>query len=285
MNVMKDIEAQKEGIVYLMYNYCKHKEEINFQREIHLLRNALPQRTHACHYCYNDATLRPFVTGIRLFMDPTSRFRLRPHCGTIKELEYELMTFGIPTDASPMRTDGTWCTEWHHEWLQTLKTREERNRSEQCRSNAPTADAIIVPRRFDVLFGRGKIAKTHTGNLRALHLCEMNYPRYESNITGKYGKTEVAEQIVGIIHESGGRFLKPSDAGGWEEVDDEAAREKISHFFRHMRHKVKAQRERDTSSSDDSSSGEFSATSPALNSKQVVGAKRVTPCPSPSLVE
>jgi hypothetical protein len=314
MNVMKDVEAQKNGVVYVMYNYCKHREEINFQREIHLLRAALPQRAHAAHYCYDDIMLRPFVTGILLFIDPMSRFRIRPHYGTIGEIDFELQTFGIPTSSSPMQRDGIWSTEWHHEWIQTLRLREEKDRAEVDEGNAPATDSIIVPRRFDVLFGRGKIAKTHTGNLRALHLCEMNYPRYESSITGKYGKTEVAELIVSIIHESGGRFLKPSDDGGWEEVDDEDAREKvcawkcspswfeftllygshrssrpqqISHFFRHMRHKVKIQRENSAShsSEDECSDAGFTAGSPSSGKKQLVGAKRVTPCPSPSLVE
>ena len=228
MNVMEDTDAQKHGVVYVMYNYCRHREEINFQREIHELRAALPQRAHACHYCYNDVMLRPFVTGILLFVDATSRFRIRPHFGTIEDIDFELQTFGIPTNVSPMRKDGVWITQWHHEWLRILRAREAKDRAEVAQDNAPIYDNIIVPRRFDVLFGRGKIAKAHTGNLRALHLCEMNYPRYESSITGKYGKTEVAELIVSIIHESGGRFLKPCDDGGWEEVDDEDAREKVS---------------------------------------------------------
>ena len=127
------------------------------------------------------------------------------------------------------------------------------------------------------LFGRGKIAKTHTGNLRALHLCEMNYARYESALSGKYGKTEVAEMIVRIIHESGGRFLTP-ESNGWVEVDDDAAREKISHFFRHMRFKGK------------NTSNEATPVAGALQSEEDLGvqgaqelrgAKRVTPCSSP----
>lgn len=145
------------------------------------------------------------------------------------------------------------------------------------------------------LFGRGKIAKTHTGNLRALHLCEMNYPRYESSITGKYGKTEVAEQIVRIIQKSGGRFLK-QESDGWIEVDDDAAREKISHFFRHMRFKVKNNNNNSSNeqtsgasvashhSEEDSqeSSEEFTTTTQSPSKPR--GAKRVTPCPSPALV-
>jgi hypothetical protein len=307
MTMMQDVEAQKLGVVYVMYNYCRYKEEIDFQREIHQLRAALPQRTHAAHYCYNDSTLRPFVAGIRLFIDPYSRFRLRPHLGTEEEIDFELQTFGIPTHASPIQKDGTFSVDWHREWLTMHRAKEAKDSEKMEGDETDSKESITVPRRFDVvsgvkflmwrhekhipnqhsscdtqLFGRGKIAKTHTGNLRALHLCEMNCPRYESAITGKYGKTEVAEQIVSIIHESGGRFLKP-ESGGWVEVDDEAAREKISHFFRHMRHKVKniaASASELPESVDAQSSEEFSTT----ESPKLRGAKRVTPCPSPSLL-
>ena len=228
MNVMKDTDAQKHGVVYVMYNYCRHREKSPFQREIHQLRAALPQRSHACHYCYNDKALRTYVTGIILFVDATSRFRIRPHFGTIEDIDFELQTFGIPTSVSPMRKDGIWCTEWHQEWLMTLRAREEKDRAEVGRGISPIMDNIIVPRRFDVLFGRGKTVKTHTGNLRAFHLCELNYLRYESAIIGKNGKTEVVESIVSAIHESGGRFLKPCDDGGWEEVGEEDARAKVN---------------------------------------------------------
>ncbi len=283
MTSMQDEEAQKMGVVYVMYNYVKHQEEVEFQREIHQLRCALPQRTYAAHYCYDDITLRPFVVGIRLFIDPYSRFRLRPHFGTMEEINFELQTFGIPTEYSPMKKDGNWSIDWHLEWLRLHRDREIKEMEEGDGSEIHTKRTIIVPRRFDVLFGRGKIAKTHTGNLRALHLCEMNYPRYESSTTGKYGKTEVAEQIVRIIHESGGRFLKPETNGGWVEVEDDDAREKIAHFFRHMRFLVKKNSMTDPSSTSLESSDEFVTESPTLAARKVGGAKRVTPSPSPSI--
>lgn len=50
----------------------------------------------------------------------------------------------------------------------------------------------------------------------------------------KFEKTAIAERIVTSIRESHGRFLKWEE-NTWVEVDSEAAREKISHFFRHFR--------------------------------------------------
>ena len=91
---------------------------------------------------------------------------------------------------------------------------------------------FVVPRRLDVLFGRGLKTAQHTGNLRAVHLVVMYRPSYEA--ADKCGKTALAERIVSIIHESGGRFLK-RERDLWAEVDNIMAREKISHFFRKMR--------------------------------------------------
>jgi len=281
MTTMREEDTQRSGVVYVMYNYCQHREEVDFRREIHQLRSALPQKTHAAHYCYNDWKLRPFVTGVRLFMDRTSRFRLRPHLGTPQEIDFELQTFGIPTDCSPMQKDGSWSTMWHIEWLSIHRTREEEEEASRVGGNETNKnDSIIVPRRFDVLFGRGKIAKTHTGNLRVFFICEMNYSRYESELTGKYGKTEMAEQIVNIIHESGGRFLKPEN-GGWVEVNDDAAREKISHYFRHLRSKVKhtPYSNMDAVSTVSESSEEFTTASPDTSVKKIVGVKRMIPEP------
>eukprot|EP00934_Nitzschia_sp_Nitz4_P006612 Nitzschia sp. Nitz4//scaffold269_size25945//7078//8808//NITZ4_008287-RA/size25945-processed-gene-0.25-mRNA-1//-1//CDS//3329544961//6602//frame0 len=95
-------------------------------------------------------------------------------------------------------------------------------------------DIILIPRRFDVLFGRSKYAKEHTGTRRALHIILMHYETYHA--LGKYQKTDVAERIVSLIHESGGRFLRQdSQSKSWVEVDDAEAREKVSHWFRNVR--------------------------------------------------
>lgn len=156
---MQDEEAQKMGVVYVMYNYCQFKEEVDFQREIHELRSALPQRTHAAHYCYNDGMLRPFVTGIRLFIDSQSRFRLRPHFGTEDEIEFELQTFGIPTHASPMQKDGSWSTEYHHQWLAMHRAKEAKDTAAGTAAEVAdgeetnATESIILPRRFDVVSG------------------------------------------------------------------------------------------------------------------------------------
>ena len=141
--------------------------------------------------------------------------------GNIEEIQFELLSYGIPMKHLPIHSESSCSVEDHLDWLQRRRKQE-----------GSDSEHIVLPRRFDVLFGRGKGVSEHTGNLRVGHIVEMHRQRYEQ--ATKYRKTEIAERIVKIIHESNGRFLKQED-GGWEEVADDVARDKISHFFRKLR--------------------------------------------------
>jgi hypothetical protein len=285
--MMQDEETQRKGIVLIMYNYYSYKEKVDLTSSADKLRRAMPQRIEAIHLCSNDLTHQGCATGVQLFIDPDSRFRIRFHYGTPEENKFELQTFGIPTHDSPVAADATWSTQWHLEWLTAQRTREEsllgKSKAVDLISQVPTykedeEEIILVPRRFDVLFGKGKREREHTGNLRALHLCDMYWEAYESS--NKYGKTEVAERIVVIIQQSGGRFLKPNNASaaGWVEANDTAAREKIAHFFRFMRSKHK------TTTSSSSEEVSTSESSDAVDkSAKVMGSKRVMSCHTPDL--
>ena len=82
---------------------------------------------------------------------------------------------------------------------------------------------------YAVCFGRGR-SRDHTGNRRLQHLVEMHQGHYTK--ANRYKKTEIAESIVRIVHESGGQFLKLDDEGaGWVPVDRVAARTKVSKLF------------------------------------------------------
>lgn len=56
----------------------------------------------------------------------------------------------------------------------------------------------------------------------------------QSNYIGKT-KTQkkiVSQQLVDLIHQQGGRFLKQDDSGNWFEVTNTAAREKAAQALR-----------------------------------------------------
>ena len=73
----------------------------------------------------------------------------------------------------------------HLKWIEQRRIGEDKAR--YVIGSAPSY--ILVPRRFDVLLGRGKTASEHTGNLRAFHIVEMNRERYEH--AGKFEKTQI----------------------------------------------------------------------------------------------
>jgi hypothetical protein len=118
------------------------------------------------------------------------------------------------------------------------------NNSNPLRLHHPTTTAgavvisFITPCRLDVLFGKGRAYREHAGNVRANNLVAMALPKYEQAC--KYEKTDMARLIVNMINESHGRFLKFDENGGcWVEVEDDVAREKISHIFRNRRDRNK----------------------------------------------
>lgn len=242
----QDEDLQRKGFVLLVYNYggvpTSTLEELRFLKAINKTVAGLPQKLVACHFCGLNPLLRPFTAGIRLFLGKELRTRLKDHYGSYSDIVFKMQTFGIKAEDHPMKEDLSLSLEWHHEWIQIQKNEEENHaRSIAPDDQVPTTDTnktVIVPRRFDVLFGRGKIAKQHTGNLRAQHLVDMYMPEYEA--ANKFNKTTIAERILDIITESYGRFLKWDDQSGcWVEVDRDTARDKVSHYFRIRRSKKK----------------------------------------------
>ena len=192
-----------------------------------------PVKLAAEHFCLENRSLgtRAVEAGVRLFVEPKMRHNMRFHYGDTETVLFELQTFGIPTDDFPTNEEGTIELGFHKQWMQARRLYDE----QQAKGESPK-DSIILPRRFDVLFGKRHENRAHTGNLRAVHLVEMHFEKYEQ--APKNQKTAIAEQVMNIIFESHGRFLLWKD-GVWEEADFETAREKISHYFRHQRTKQK----------------------------------------------
>ena len=257
-NCLKDEETQKKGIVVVVYALGGHKDKLEVMRRVHWAREGLPKRVVGIHHCISDEKLKPFFLSVKMYlMNKQLRSRIRSHQGKQNDVMFELQTYGIPVDEQLLHPNGSLSLAWHREWLKIRRSQEDAATDDQSSSDK----GVIVPRRFDVLFGRGKTTREHTGNLRCVHLVEMHQDKYEA--ANKYAKTEIAERIVSMIYDSYGRFLKwDNRGGGWIEVDREAAREKISHFFRHLRSKKVA--------------------TPASKTEEVKPmSKRVTPCPSP----
>jgi hypothetical protein len=203
-----------------------------------------------------------------LLIHEKDRYRIKTHFGTLPEIFFELQTFGIPTEALPLTKEGYCCNQWHDQWMALVRQQEELGLGRE---------GIIIPRRFDVLLGKRAEAREHTGTMRALHVVEMYFEEYEK--LGKYQKTEVAEKIIRIIHESEGRFLKQTEHGAWIEVDDTEARKKVAHWFRHARFKRQKQQSPQESSSSENSSETTDVSTRKVSHDDITshGTKRANP--------
>jgi hypothetical protein len=209
--IIQEEENQKKGIVAVMYAASKMPIiSLQNMRRAHFVREGIPQKLVAVHYCVADRRVRPLITGCQTFVNKDARARSRTHSGNRDEIVFKLQKYGIHIDCKFMNADGSLSVTNHRDWLVTRKTIESAN-DEIVTGSVPRGrlhsnSDIIIPRRFDVLFGRGRIIREHTGNLRCIHLVEMYQTKYER--ASKFEKTAIADRVVSIVYESYGRFLK-----------------------------------------------------------------------------
>jgi hypothetical protein len=224
MFALQDVETQKRGIVGLAYNVGRDRTtDSEAVRKAAKLVSIIPLRFTAVHYCFDDEKLKMLFALAMFVFNKNARIRTRLHFGTDMECIYNLMTFGIPSDILPISSTGEKRIEAHEEYIRRLWHADE------IKDNI---DRIILPGKFDVLLGRGKPLQKHHGNLHYHFVIEGYHDQYEKAM--KLEKTQIAKYIVETIQELGGRFLKQDEAG-WIEIDDEAARTKVSHTFRNHR--------------------------------------------------
>jgi hypothetical protein len=156
------------------------------------------------------------------------------------ELIYALMTFGIPVDDYPISSDMVLNRKKHLEWIQARRVLEVSLSASAAASTDNNAMCgvspimVLVPKSTDILFGRGKFIREHPGNLRFGLIVESVFDRYEG-LGRRSEKTVFTQDFVSKIKRTGGRFLKQQAGVFWQEVDDELAREKVSHTLRSRR--------------------------------------------------
>jgi hypothetical protein len=168
-----------------------------------------------------------------LALDAKSRARFRTHFGTHDQVVSELNSFGIGTNLLTVDPRSEEAAMVIREWFATRRLKES---TQAAQKTAPSSTSVSDVGHYDVLFGRGKGIQAHPGNKRLRDLVEANLDRYER--ASRLEKTLMAETIVRNIKDTAGRFLKlesVSHGGGWTEVNDEIARDKIAHAFRTQR--------------------------------------------------
>jgi hypothetical protein len=266
MVVLEDEQAQRNGVVVVIYNVDAENNESLFQRAERAQYGMMsrrfsdgpPWRLTAVHYCYNNATIRPFLSISQQVIGREGRLRFLSHFGEFLRVRDErfallfssfkhLFTLILPLSAAlilPLSAAGS-HTECHY----VLKTYgieflpvdlngnmssaafilwvEEKKKIEAA---ATTPDWIENPSSADILLGRGKPYQEFPGNQNLLFIVD--------HYTAAYGKADrdakgvINMGIVQLIKEKKGRFLqRRNDSGdGWVEVNDIVARDKVSHW-------------------------------------------------------
>jgi hypothetical protein len=118
---------------------------------------------------------------------------------------------------------------------QTIKHNQRRSSSKPSTSASKTTQLRVdQPGDYSVVCGRGKDTFNHAGNRRFRILVSMFIERY-SVADSKRAKTAIVSEIIAVIRQAGGDFCK-YEGGGWFEVGDHCAREKVSALLRDLLH-------------------------------------------------
>jgi len=204
MALLRDKEVAENRVIAISYIHNSREYDLETFKVILEMENVLPLRDAGGHICAcPDSSIRGMVAGMKL-LSRNSRYRNRTHFGSIDENHFKLLTYGIPVNDSPMKSDGTWSTDFHVQWMENIRLQEEEAR--QKLGGSPT-ELIVAPRKYDVLCGKSQRAKTSCGTQRALHLVDMHRDVYESR--NKKDKTIVATEILSV------RFLKTTKSALW----------------------------------------------------------------------
>jgi hypothetical protein len=259
MAALEDEECQLKGVIDVVYFVGMTEAESKFSNLMtkggHMLAD-LPFRMAGLHFCYSDTRLRPVLNLVQFIVGRYIRLRFRTHFGKSKqsniivvglfffleecgsdffcfrfpgsntEVQYDLMTFGIPMSVIQINPDGSLKKELNERYLRDRRKKEANFK----RQEDIEAKRIHYPLPNDVLLGRGRPYQEYAGNQRLAMVVELNRDKYQQ-ATKRFEKTCTSLDVVKFIQESKGRFLHRTPEG-WEEVSDFVARDKVSHSFR-----------------------------------------------------
>jgi len=249
MAAAEDEETQKKGHVTVscvlsedenLFHSFHHRRELNLKMS--KVIEGMPNRYVGFHFVHNfSVAWRLLLAIFKLATKQSNRIRIREHCGDREEFFQSLRAFGIPTDDFPLDERGNILTEFH---IMKMEKRRimERFRQQRLTTDQPlatrlvtpeTRNRVVTPSNNDVLLGRGKASYQHIGNVRLRHWIEQRRPAYEG--ASVVEKAKMSAEIVALIKQSTGRFLKEDEAG-WFEVPDQVAKKKVSHAFRTLRY-------------------------------------------------
>jgi hypothetical protein len=121
----EDQEAQIKGFLMVAYN-VKGDIATSFNGHVPFLtrikmRDALPIRPSAIHFCYNDVRTKPLLHLFQQVIGTQGRLRFRAHFGSHAECQYALLSFGILPGSLPVDTEGNMSCSYLNQWIEKQK--------------------------------------------------------------------------------------------------------------------------------------------------------------------
>jgi hypothetical protein len=113
-----------------------------------------------------------------------------------------------------------------------MESRLESTGKDRFSKDFSTCSDNIVATKFDVLCGRDREAFLHVGNRKFRAIIAKNRDMYQ-NAKTRADKYRIASEVIDVIHEYGGRFLKKDPKTNmWHNVGRHYTHEKVSHALR-----------------------------------------------------
>ncbi len=260
----------QDGLVFVYFMHHVHNSVFNPQeyKEFKKLIEVIPPKFSAVHLCFPAGQFYEIAkAAIMLLMGKENRKRLRLHVGSYQECKYALRSFGIPVSRLPIDLESKFKISkkkqfdlrYHKKWLSMREAKETAmfaaiGRDRCGRVVEPNNNDIGVsfkgvmvavrdfrskfvecPRHEDCLFGKGRPAMYHPGNIAMRRLLEAKIQRFEA--MAPLQKSIVVWEVVNEISRGKGRFLKEDTyyAGALVITDDDTAFKKIAIAFRDLK--------------------------------------------------
>lgn len=167
-----DPDLQKRGVVIVsdMRGAWKASalQTMQYLHSVKYLTDNFVHHLVSTHMLYDDPTLDSLIRAIRAFQDKRDRrLRYRMHFGSSIEIGYSLRTYGIDLsdclDLDRNFEDNDSCPLSRSTVEQ--KVRQQIQRDEAWRTKEAESSIVRLPKRNDVILGRGIHASTWPGTL------------------------------------------------------------------------------------------------------------------------
>jgi len=222
--------AYRKGIVHVAYalDVVIRNEEVDRRVwwNTSIVANSVPVRVGGIHYCFNKSVFSPILSLITMGFPKKIQSRIRVHTGTHQEVQYSLMSYGLPVDCFPITSSYEWKKAYATKWF------DFRNKKEQYPERYK--DSVYLPSRSDILLGRGKPRQLHPGNQQFHDFVVKFYEEY--NTAKRKVKTEIAQKIVDEIKAFESTKVYTKDENDiWILANDDQLRDKVCHSLRRNR--------------------------------------------------